>query len=50
MLSTGFECFLQGRNTFDRVGIPLYTVEMLSTGLECFLECGVRFLECWNAF
>jgi ABC-type glycerol-3-phosphate transport system permease component len=43
MLPTGLECFLQGRNTFDRVGIPLYRVGMLSTVLECFLEG-------WNAF
>jgi hypothetical protein len=40
MLSTGWECFLQGRNTFVqggnafyRVGIPLYRVGMLATGL-----------------
>jgi hypothetical protein len=37
------ECFLQGWNAFDRVGIPLYRHEMLSRGLECFLEG-------WNAF
>jgi hypothetical protein len=34
MLSTGFECFLQGRNIFDVVGIPLYRVGMLSRKLE----------------
>jgi hypothetical protein len=28
------ECFLEGWNAFDRVGIPLYTVGMLSTELE----------------
>jgi hypothetical protein len=63
MPSPGLECFLQGRNTFDRVGIPLYMVGMLSRGLECFLECGSAFwsvgklsrllacfLEGWNAF
>jgi hypothetical protein len=45
MLSTGFEylcteldCFLEGWNAFDRVGIPLYTVEMHCRVLECFLE------------
>jgi hypothetical protein len=43
MLSIRLECFLEGWNAFDKVGIPLYTVEMLSTGLECFLEG-------WNAF
>jgi hypothetical protein len=50
MLSTEFEylwkeseCFLQGWNAFDRVGIPLYRVEMLYRGLECFLGG-------WNAF
>jgi hypothetical protein len=42
MLSTGLEyflvleCFLEGWNAFDRVG-------MLSTGLECFRQG-------WNAF
>jgi Glu-tRNA(Gln) amidotransferase subunit E-like FAD-binding protein len=40
---TGLECFLEGWNAFDRVGIPLYTVGMLSKGLECFRQC-------WNAF
>jgi hypothetical protein len=43
MLSKGLECFLEGRNAFDRVGIPLYRVGMLSKGLECFLKV-------WNAF
>jgi hypothetical protein len=42
-LSTGLECFRQGWNAFDRVGIPLYRVGMLSVGLECFLAG-------WNAF
>jgi hypothetical protein len=28
-LCTEFECFLQGWNAFDRVGIPLYRVRML---------------------
>jgi hypothetical protein len=36
MLSGGLECFLEGWNAFDRVG-------MLSTGMEYFLEG-------WNAF
>jgi hypothetical protein len=50
MLRTGLECFRHSWNTFvqnwkafDRVGRPLYMVEMLSRGLECFLEG-------WNAF
>jgi hypothetical protein len=42
-LCTYFECFLEGWNAIDSVGIPLYTVGMLSTGLECFLQC-------WNTF
>jgi hypothetical protein len=33
-LCTGLECFLEGWNAFDKVGIPSYTVEMLSGGLE----------------
>jgi hypothetical protein len=37
MHSRVLECFLEGWNAFDRVGIPLYSVAMLSTGLECFL-------------
>jgi hypothetical protein len=43
LLSIGLECFLEGWNAFDRVGIPMYRVEMLPRGLECFLEG-------WNAF
>jgi ABC-type glycerol-3-phosphate transport system permease component len=42
-LCTPLECFLQGWNAFDRVGIPLYRVGMLSRVLECFLQG-------WNAF
>jgi hypothetical protein len=38
MLSTGLECFLQGWNDIDSVGIPLYRVGMLSAGLECFQQ------------
>jgi hypothetical protein len=62
-LCTGLECFLEGCNAFDRVGIPLYMVEMLSRGLEFFLEgcnaidsVGMLWteLECfrqsWNTF
>jgi hypothetical protein len=40
MLSTGLGCFLHGWNAFDRVGIPLYRVEMFSRLLECFPEGG----------
>jgi hypothetical protein len=43
MISSGLECVVEGWNAFDRVGIPLYGVEMLYRGLECFLEG-------WNAF
>jgi hypothetical protein len=45
MLSRGLEYFRQSWNTFvqswnafDRVGIPLYTVEMLSRWLEYLCE------------
>jgi hypothetical protein len=34
LLSLGLECFLEGWNAFDRVGIPMYRVEMLPTVLE----------------
>jgi hypothetical protein len=37
-LFTGLECFLEGWNAFDSVGIPLYRVGMLSRGLECFRQ------------
>jgi hypothetical protein len=43
MLPRGSEFFRQYWNTFDRFGIPLYTIEMLSRVLECFLEA-------WKAF
>jgi hypothetical protein len=42
-LCTRLECFLEGGNASDRVGIPLYRVGMLPTVLECLLQC-------WNAF
>jgi hypothetical protein len=49
-LSTELKCFLEGWNTFDRVGIPLYTagipmyrVEILSRVLEFFRHG-------WHAF
>jgi hypothetical protein len=34
MLSRELECFLEGWNAFDRVGIPMYRLEMLPTVLE----------------
>jgi hypothetical protein len=34
-LCTELECFLQGCNAFDSVGIPFYRVELLSRVLEC---------------
>jgi hypothetical protein len=44
-LCTGLECFQQGWNAFDRVGLPLYSagiplyrVGMLSRGLECIRQ------------
>jgi hypothetical protein len=49
-LCRGLECFLEGWNAFDRVGIPLYRVGMLSRGLEFLsteLEC---FRQSWNTF
>jgi hypothetical protein len=42
-ICTQLECFLQGWNSVDRVGITLYRVGMPSTGFECFLQG-------WNAF
>jgi hypothetical protein len=38
MLSRGLDCFRECWNAFDRVGIPLYRVEMLSTELESFRQ------------
>jgi hypothetical protein len=42
-LCTELQCFLEGWNAFDIVGIPLQGVGMLSKGLKCFLEG-------WNVF
>jgi hypothetical protein len=42
-LCTELECFLEGWNAFDTVGIPLHRVGMLSRGLECIRQV-------WNAF
>jgi hypothetical protein len=49
-ICTELECFREGWNAFDRVGIPLYRVGMLSTGLECFRQSGDTFVHSWNAF
>jgi hypothetical protein len=37
-LCTELECFLQGWDAFDGVGIPLYRIAMLPIGLECFRQ------------
>jgi hypothetical protein len=50
LLSIGLECFLEGCNAFDRVGIPMCRVEMHSTGLECLVEGWNSFVQSWNAF
>jgi hypothetical protein len=50
MLSRGLERFLEGWNAFDRVGIPLYTVEMLSRGLEYNRQSWNTIVLVWNAF
>jgi hypothetical protein len=49
-LCTGFKCLLHGWNAFDRVGIPLYRVEMLSRVLACFRQSWNTFAQVWNAF
>jgi hypothetical protein len=47
-LSTELECFLDGWNAFDSVGIPLYRVGMLSAGLECCQQSRNTFVQAWN--
>jgi ABC-type glycerol-3-phosphate transport system permease component len=49
-ICTQLECFLQGWNAFDSVGLPLYRVGMLSTGWECFLQGWNTFVQGWNDF
>jgi hypothetical protein len=44
-LCTALECFPEGWNAFDRVGIPLYRIEMLSAGLECFRQSRNSFVQ-----
>jgi hypothetical protein len=50
MLSRVLECFQEGWNIIDKVGLPLYMVEMLSRGLEFFRQSWNTFVQCWNAF
>jgi hypothetical protein len=49
-LCTGLECFIQGWNAFDSVGIHLNRVGMLSRRLECFPQSRYTFVHSWNAF
>jgi hypothetical protein len=48
-LCAELECFLEGWNAFDRVGIPLYRGGMFSRGLACFRQCWYTFVQSWNA-
>jgi hypothetical protein len=41
-LCTELECFLEGGNAFQRVGL-------LSTGLECYRQSWHSFVSSWNA-
>jgi hypothetical protein len=50
MLTGVLECFLDGGNAFDSVGIPLYRAGMLYRWVQCFLEGWNIFLQSWNAF
>jgi hypothetical protein len=49
-LCTQLECFLEGWNAFDRLGIPVYRVGMLSGGLKCIRQSWNSFVQGWNAF
>jgi hypothetical protein len=49
-LCTELECFLEGWNAFDSVGITLYTVGTLSTVLEYLCTGWKCFRQSWNAF
>jgi hypothetical protein len=49
VLCTELECFLEGWNAFDRVGITVYRDGMLSRGVECFRQCWYTFVQSWNA-
>jgi hypothetical protein len=48
-LCTWSNCFLQGWNACDRVGIPLYRGGMHSRGLACFRQCWYTFVQSWDA-
>jgi hypothetical protein len=43
MLSRGLECFLEGWNAFDRVGMLSTELEYLCTESECYVQG-------WNSF
>jgi hypothetical protein len=49
-LCTELQFLLEGWNAFDRVGIPLYILQMLSRGLACFRQSWNTFVHSWNAF
>jgi hypothetical protein len=49
-LCTELECFLEGWNSFDRVGITLYRIGMLSRKLVCFRQSWNSFVRGSNAF
>jgi hypothetical protein len=44
-LRTELECFLEGWNAFDTVGITLYRVGMLSRRLECSPQSWKSFVH-----
>jgi hypothetical protein len=50
MLFRVLECYLEGWNAFDSVGIPLYRVIKLSRWLEYFLQRWNTIVQSWNAF
>jgi hypothetical protein len=50
MHSRGLECFLEGWNAFEIVGIHLSRVAKLLTELEYLCTGFECFLEGWNAF
>jgi hypothetical protein len=43
-LCSELDCFLEGCNAFDRVGIPLYSVGMISRRLQCFRQSWYTFV------
>jgi hypothetical protein len=48
-LCTQLECFLEGWNAFDSVGIPFYRVGLLSRGLECSRQSWSTFVQSSNS-